>query len=89
LNGIRARFVPDHRLREKKRDGEKERKRKGRRGRGTSELRESRATGSGIFVAPLFECSRDDRGNITVKRSSLRESSSLSLPYRGGDHDDM
>lgn len=43
-------------------------------------MRESRATGSGIFVAPLFECSgEDDRGYIVAKRPSLRESSVLSF----------
>lgn len=58
------------------REKEGQRKREG----GTSELRESRATGSGIFVAPLFECSGgDDRGYIVAKRSSLRELSVLSF----------
>jgi len=58
---------------------DREREKKGGRGE-TSELQESRATGSGIFVAPLFECSgEDDREYIVAKRSSLREPFILSF----------
>lgn len=71
---------PSSQRQEKKRDRDRERQkdrqRKREKGGGgeTSELQESRATGSGIFVAPLFECSgEDDREYIVAKRSSLRE----------------
>lgn len=40
--------------------------------RGTRELRESRATGSGIFVAPFFECSNRsiDGPRVTRRRDA-------------------